>query len=118
MYDNASLNEELWHLANLLTLKAEWEEQGRPGDFNQFQDTRAGEIFGEMAGRIRSLEGPERGHAEQALVDSFNLYFSRFSRGEVGAESLDDIEGAFGQRICFWPGDQSLFGDLCRARLR
>ena len=46
MYDNASLNEELWHLVNLMTLKAEWEEQGRPGDFKQFQDARtAGMAF-------------------------------------------------------------------------
>ena len=39
-----SLNEELWHLVNLMTLKAEWEEQGRPGDFKQFQDARTAEM--------------------------------------------------------------------------
>ena len=69
MWDNASLNEELWHLVNLLTLKAEWEEQGRPGDFSQFQDARAAEIFDELAERVRSLEGDERTETEQALVD-------------------------------------------------
>jgi hypothetical protein len=44
IWDNASLNEELWHLVNLMTLKAEWEEQGRPGDFKQFQDARTAEM--------------------------------------------------------------------------
>ena len=45
MWDNASLNEELWHLVNLLTLKAEWEEQVRPGDFSQFQGcSRRGDL--------------------------------------------------------------------------
>ena len=101
MYDNASLNEELWHLVNLLTLKAEWEEAGRPGDFSQFQDARAAEIFDELAERIRSLEGDERVQTEQALVDSFNLYFTKFAQGEPGVESLDDIESAFGTKSYF-----------------
>jgi hypothetical protein len=101
MYDNASLNEELWHITNLLTLKAEWEEQGRPGDFSQFQDARAAEIFNELAERIRSLEGDERAQTEQALVDSFNLYFSKFAKGELKADSLEDIEAAFGQESYF-----------------
>jgi hypothetical protein len=61
----------------LLTLKAEWIEQGQPGDFTQFQDARAAELFNELAERIRSLEGDERAQTEQALVDSFNLYFSK-----------------------------------------
>ena len=28
MWDNATLNEELWHLTGLMILKSEWEEQG------------------------------------------------------------------------------------------
>ena len=44
MRDNASLNEELWHLVNLMTLKAEWLEQGQPGDFKQFQDARTAKM--------------------------------------------------------------------------
>jgi hypothetical protein len=34
MWD-ASLNE--MHLVNLMTLKAEWEEQGHPGDLSSFR---------------------------------------------------------------------------------
>ena len=101
MWDNAALNEELWHLVNLLTLKAEWIEQGQPGDFAQFQDARSAEIFNELAERIRSLEGDERAQTEQALIDSFNLYFSKFSKGAVDANSLEDIEAAFGQEGYF-----------------
>ena len=37
IWDNASLNEELWHLVNLMTLKAEWEDQGSPGDLGSFK---------------------------------------------------------------------------------
>ena len=52
MWDNAALNEELWHVTGLMTLRSEWEEQGRPGDFKQFQDARTAEIFNELSERI------------------------------------------------------------------
>ena len=55
-------------MVNLLTLKAEWEEQGRPGDFSQFQDARATEIFNEVAERIRSLEGQKRAETVRAML--------------------------------------------------
>ena len=86
MWDNATLNEELWHLVGLMTLRAEWEAAGRPGNFNQFEDARMAEMFDELATRIRSLEGDERAKTEQALVDSFNLYFSPFEKGELKAQ--------------------------------
>ena len=101
MWDNASLNEELWHLVGLMTLRSEWEAAGRPGDFNLYQNTRTAEMFDELAERIRSLEGQERVETEQALVDSFNLYFSKFEAGEFRASSLEDIEAAFGEKTDF-----------------
>ena len=101
MWDNAALNEELWHVTGLMTLRSEWEAAGRPGDFNQFESTRLAEMFDELGGRIRSLEGVERGQAEQALVDSFNLYFSKFAKGQLEADSLEDIEAAFGRESYF-----------------
>ena len=64
-------------MTGLMTLRSEWEEQGRPGDFNLYENARMTEMFDEMGGRIRSLDGAERAETEQALVDSFNLYFSK-----------------------------------------
>ena len=52
-------------------------------------------------GRLQSLEGQERAETEQALVDSFNLYFSEFQKGELKAETLEDVEAAFGQEAAF-----------------
>jgi glycine/D-amino acid oxidase-like deaminating enzyme len=80
MWDNATLNEELWHVTGLMSLRSEWEEQGRPGDFNLYENARMTEMFDEMGGRIRSLDGAERAETEQALVDSFNLYFPSSKR--------------------------------------
>ena len=51
MWDNATLNEELWHLTGLMTLRSEWEEQGRPGDFNLYENARTAEMFDELAER-------------------------------------------------------------------
>jgi hypothetical protein len=68
MWDNATLNEELWHVTGLMTLRSEWEEQGRPGDFKQFQDARTAEIFNELTERIRSLEGQERAETARAML--------------------------------------------------
>jgi hypothetical protein len=39
-HDNAALNEELWHLVGLMTLRAEWKAAGRPGNFSQYQNAR------------------------------------------------------------------------------
>lgn len=101
MWDNATLNEELWHVTGLMTLRSEWEEQGRPGDFNLYENARMTEMFDEMGGRIRSLDGAERAETEQALVDSFNLYFSKFETGELKAETLEEVEAAFGEETDF-----------------
>jgi hypothetical protein len=87
-----------------MTLRSEWEEQGRPGDFNLYANARLAEMFDELAERIRSLEGQERAETEQALVDSFNLYFSEFQKGELKAETLEDVEAAFaGRAATYWP---------------
>ena len=40
--------EELWHVTGLMTLKSEWEEAGRPGDFNIYENARMTEMFDEM----------------------------------------------------------------------
>ena len=39
------------------------------------------EMFDEMGRRIRSLEDAERAETEQALGDTFNLYFSESQKG-------------------------------------
>ena len=58
-------------------------------------------MFDELATRIRSLEGDERVQAEQALVDSFNLYFSPFEEGVLKANTLEDVESFFGEETEF-----------------
>ena len=88
-------------MTGLMTLRSEWEEQGRPGDFNLYENARMTEMFDEMGGRIRSLDGAERAETEQALVDSFNLYFSKFETGELKAETLEEVEAAFGEETDF-----------------
>ena len=35
------------------------------------------------------------------MVDSFNLYFSKFAKGQLEANSLEDIEAAFGKANYF-----------------
>ena len=40
--------EEMGHVTGLMTLKSEWEEAGRPGDFNLYENARLAEMFGRI----------------------------------------------------------------------
>ena len=66
-----------------MTLKAEWEEQGRPGDFKQFQDARTAEM---------AFDFP--------AVDECGMILDESSVNWIGSCDLADVPRVRQQSLC------------------
>jgi hypothetical protein len=64
-------------------------------DFKRFQDARTAEIFNELAERSAGSRVRRRSKPS-TRSSSFYLHFSEFEKAQLKAESLEDIEAAFG----------------------
>lgn len=75
------LGEELVHVATYVSYKREWISLGRPGDFREFYAAGIRDVYDDIGRTIETVPSDTAHRLKQALLDSYNVYFSKFAKG-------------------------------------